>query len=316
TNTGGVNLGHGSVNISWGSALATSFESGIGSGNEFPVGTSTESFLVVNGFGDSAWCSFNVIVVDSIVPTIIAPANVTTCDIIVNGISATSSDNCSGEMITYNMTGATTGSGSGDVSGMTFNAGTTIVWYIVTDASGNQDSVSFNVIVPPLPVVTIDAFTNNTVCVYHTALALPNGTPAAGAHSGPGVGGGVFDPAIAGVGSHWIVYTYINAEECSESDSTEIIVDGCAGIEEIPELAGFNVYPNPSEGVFNVEFVNAASELFKIEITDVNGRLIYTVSTQSEMVELGIDISEEARGVYFMNISSDSHSVVQRIVKN
>jgi hypothetical protein len=56
--------------------------------------------------------------------------------------------------------------------------------------------------------------------------------------------------------------------------------------------------------------------LFSIEITDVNGRLVYKMSSQSEMVELGVNISEEARGVYFMNITSESHKVMQRIVKN
>ncbi|MFT6981502.1 MAG: hypothetical protein ACJAUD_000265 [Crocinitomicaceae bacterium] len=315
-NTGGDNSGNGMVIITYGGTTTTTFESGLGSGTVFPVGTSVETFSVVNAFGDSAWCSFNVTVYDSIVPTIADLVDVSSCDPVVNGLAATTYDNCTGETVSYNMIGATTGSGSGDANGMSFNVGTTTVWYIVSDASGNQDSTSFDVVINALPAVAIDAFPSTTVCIYNDPITLPAGTPAGGTYSGLGVTGFNFDPASAGNGAHWITYSYTDSLGCMNSDSTEIIVDACAGIDELPQLTGFVIYPNPSEGVFNVEFENSAAELFTIEITDVNGRSVYNVSTQSVMVELGINISEEARGVYFMNITSESHKVMQRIVKN
>lgn len=314
-NTGGDNSGNGMVIITYSGATTTTFESGLGSGAVFSVGTTVETFSVVNAFGDSAWCSFNVTVYDFIVPTIADLVDVSSCDPVVNGLAASTSDNCGNETVSYNLMGATTGSGSGDASGMSFNVGTTTVWYIVSDASGNQDSTSFDVVINALPTVAIDAFPNATVCVYHSATTLPVGTPTGGTYSGLGVTGSNFDPALAGNGTHWITYSYTDDLGCMNSDSTSIVVDPCAGIEELPQLAGFIVYPNPSEGVFNIEFENSAAELFNIEITDVNGKSVYKVSTQSGMVELGIDISEEARGVYLMNISSESHTVMQRIVK-
>jgi len=237
-NTGGDNTGHGIVIISYGGATTTALENGIGTGGTFPVGTTTEYYSVVNAYGDSATCSFTVTVVDTIMPTITSPTDVAGCDSIISGIAPTTVDNCP-LTITYDMTGATIGSGSDDVSGVDFNIGTTTVWYYAEDPSGNIDSSSFTV-----------------------------------------------------------------------------TVNDCAGIQENPELVGFNVYPNPSEGLYTFEFDNASMENYLIEIFDVDGRSVYNTSTDAEFVKEVIDIREEARGVYLMKINSDSHSGVYRLVKN
>ena len=45
--------------------------------------------------------------------------------------------------ISWTMTGATVGSGTGSVKGEAFNTGITTVQYIVADPDGNEDSCSF-----------------------------------------------------------------------------------------------------------------------------------------------------------------------------
>lgn len=147
TSTGG-RIGNGEIVISYQSApVSTNQTLGLGSGASFPIGVTTNTFVATNNFG-SASCSFNVTVIDVDVPTITCPNDTTICDTIattINGIAASSTDNCSGETITYILSGATTGSGSGDVSGTTFNNGVTTVLYMATDSSGNTDSCTFNV---------------------------------------------------------------------------------------------------------------------------------------------------------------------------
>jgi len=55
-------------------------------------------------------------------------------------------DNCVANL-SYTLSGATSGSGSGNVTGLTFNAGVTVVTYTVTDNGGNQASDNFSVTV-------------------------------------------------------------------------------------------------------------------------------------------------------------------------
>lgn len=62
------------------------------------------------------------------------------------GWDAIGTDDCGVASLTYNMTGATTGSGT-SLNGVTFNAGVTIVTWTVTDNSGKYATCDFNVTV-------------------------------------------------------------------------------------------------------------------------------------------------------------------------
>jgi len=146
--TSGGRVGNGEIIISYlGAAVSTSQTLGLGTGVAYPIGVTTNTYVATNNFG-SATCSFNVTVVDVEAPIISCPSDTTVCDTtatIINNIAPITSDNCSGETVTYTLSGATTGSGTGDASGTTFNNGITTVKYIVADAVGNLDSCSFNV---------------------------------------------------------------------------------------------------------------------------------------------------------------------------
>lgn len=318
-NAGGVNVGNGMVIITYGNggSVTTTLASGIGSGGTFPVGISTEEYLVVNSLGDSASCSFTVTVVDDTAPVVTCPANVTSCDSIVNGIAPTSSDNCPGETVTYTMTGATTGSGANDASGSNFNVGVTTVWYIATDASGNQDSSSFDVTVLPLPTVTLGTFANDTICSYAMPVALPIGTPSSGTYSGTGVSGTDFDPAISGVGSHVVTYSYTDTVTgCSNSSSTTIVVDACLGISENDGINGLSIYPNPSDGMYTVEFSNESLEMVDFKIVDVNGKLVQTATSNDKQINQHLDIRNHSNGVYILKVNAGSKSGVYRLTKD
>ena len=95
-------------------------------------------------------------------PTINCPSDLTVDtggapSTIVNNIAPTANDNCDVPTVTYSLFGATTGSGNTDASGTSFNAGTTLVTYTATDASGNSVDCSFNVTITSTPtsIVTI-----------------------------------------------------------------------------------------------------------------------------------------------------------------
>ena len=168
-NTGGANSGNGQVIISWGKSAITTQTAGLSSGASYPVGVTTNLFQVTVG-PLIATCSFTVTVVDTTSPTITCPANVVSCDSLVNGLAPTTTDNCTGETVSYILTGATSGSGSSDASGTLFNTGITNVQYVVTDAAGNQDSCIFTVEV--LPELTGSVTT--TICNHDSVVV--NGT--------------------------------------------------------------------------------------------------------------------------------------------
>lgn len=93
---------------------------------------------------------------------------------------------------------------------------------VVTNPAWNDFSNPAFALANELPAVTLDAVA--TLCESATPVVL-NATPVGGTFAGPGVSGGVFDPAVAGQGIHNVVYTYTDAFGCSNTADIQVEVD-------------------------------------------------------------------------------------------
>lgn len=78
---------------------------------------------------------------------------------------------------------------------------------------------------------------------------------------------------------------------------------------------GFNIFPNPNSGDFFIEnkVEVANSEIGKVEIIDIYGRIVYSVN-QVDDESLHISLPEIISGLYFVNIERDGISYVEKIV--
>lgn len=71
------------------------------------------------------------------------------------------------------------------------------------------------------------------------------------------------------------------------------------------------VFPNPSNGVFNV-FANENKQCPKIEIYNLLGKKIYQSETKNWKSE--IDLSKQPNGIYFISIETDKRVAVQKLI--
>lgn len=101
-------------------------------------------------------------------------------------------------------------------------------------------------------------------------------------------------------------------------DNIEIVTT--IGIEEEKMgLAGFNVFPNPSHGDFNIEIEALKEDTYTVQLLDLNGRVI-DVMLNNEKLNAGLHIlngnfeGRLADGVYLVNITNTNGSVVKRIL--
>lgn len=131
----------------------TDLTAGLASGSLFPVGTTTNTYVVTDGVGLTATCSFDITVIDVELPSITCPGDISQdndpglCEATVSFADPALVDNCPGA--TFTQTGGLT-------SGSDFPVGTTVNTYEVTDASGNTATCSFNITVvdAELPSIT------------------------------------------------------------------------------------------------------------------------------------------------------------------
>lgn len=108
--------------------------------------------------------------------------------------------------------------------------------------------------------------------------------------------------------------------ECFSQNSQSLYptydaANGCAlitSVKEKEEFAGISVYPNPSNGKFQLKSTNQKFVL--LEITDVLGNIILKKQTQQETTD--IDLSEHPNGIYFIKTAdSKGNYLAKKIVK-
>ena len=132
----------------------------------YPIGTTTITWTIVDASGNITVCT-QLITVNDLLPTLTCPP-----DLVVQAdyeqpfasgvtlLSPTFDDNCPDSTLTWIMTGATTGTGNTDPSGInivpspnTFNLGVTTIEYTFTDFHGHVDTCSFTVTVESEPII-------------------------------------------------------------------------------------------------------------------------------------------------------------------
>jgi HYR domain len=146
-------------------------------GANFPLGTSTINCMVVDAFGHSAQCSFQITVKDMTPPALLCPASITQstdpnqCTAIVN-YTVTAIDNCDGP-VTATCT---------PPPGAAFPKGTMTVTCTATDSLNNQSSCSFPVTINDTqpPQITCPAnITAKTPQAGNTCVVVNYTTPTA-----------------------------------------------------------------------------------------------------------------------------------------
>jgi gliding motility-associated-like protein len=131
---------------------------------------------------------------------------------------------------------------------------TYVVKLLAYSGQGCVDSVKKSISVYPIPQITFDSL--NPVCVNQPAFHIAGvsetaGLSGIGVFSGNGISAdGLFNPAIAGVGTHQINYLFTTASGCTSFKAREIIVSPLPAI-HLPAyfhiLKGEQVELNPGQ---------------------------------------------------------------------
>lgn len=215
---------------------------------------------------------------------------------------------CDGDMVTLSSSYGTGNVWSTSESTASIDVSTTNTFSVThTDANGcSSVSDPISIIVNALPTVTFGALSD--LCDYNAAITLTQGIPAGGLYSGTGTAGTSFDPSVAGIGTHTLTYDYTDANGCSASATSDIIVDGCLSLEDI-QTSELSIFPNPINNELNILLLGD----FDFEIIDSRGRLVANGNGNDTIT---INTSNYESGIYLVKIKSDQLSSTVRIVKN
>lgn len=130
---------------------------------------------------------------------------------------------------------------------------------------------------------------------------------------------------IPGVSSNIILYeaeNYIKLNtgfKATQNCSFRAKIDACTidGIREVNEPVSDEhllIFPNPNTGVFSVVVPQTLAENGQLVVYDHTGKVIYTQQVVPEQRNVMLDLSLEAKGIYFIRIADLQSSETEKVV--
>jgi hypothetical protein len=112
-----------------------------------------------------------------------------------------------------------------------------------------------------------------------------------------------------------IVMIKMDIRNASEEDKKKFR-EQIGACDEKLEMDKMNLYPNPSDGKFNLKFNLKNKEDAEVTVYDIQGKQVYNEKLPQFTGEYNkpIDISSNSKGVYFVKIQQGKHSQVKKIV--
>ncbi|MBC8485965.1 MAG: T9SS type A sorting domain-containing protein, partial [Bacteroidetes bacterium] len=212
---------------------------------------------------------------------------------------------------------------------MYFNAGSFYVTLIVSDGV-NSDTLSVEdyITVNSVPEIPGTPLGDTAVCTNYGIISeyITTGSPNADSYVWdiqPAEAGTVEGSGTTGTVSwtdNWEGTATIRVKainDCGESEFSEgfeVLCEICTGIKENNTL-NFEIYPNPNNGLFTINF--AANKLEKADIKVLNnlGKVVYeTYDVQINNNTISINIKALDSGIYFIILTNRDNVVKEKII--
>ncbi len=107
---------------------------------------------------------------------------------------------------------------------------------------------------------------------------------------------------------------------CDSSGCTITLTDTCnlsTGLNSSPqEVLGFSLSPNPADEEVQIHIKLKTAQEGKLELLNLNGRLLQSFSTQGEEISLSISLKDLPDGTYLLRFTTQSGSMTKKILKS
>ncbi len=185
--------------------------------------------------------------------------------------------------------------------------------YTYENENGCENSATQTIQVNALPEVTLASFEN--VNDSTVAFELTGGLPLGGNYSGNGVIGDSFDPTTVGIGVYVITYAYTDENGCENFATQTIEVEETLGVNDIANGINFNLYPNPNNGILNLDINSVNYSNFDVKIFNQIG-----INVLSEQINLtnnttfNFNLKNLTTGIYFFTLQNKQVNYTTKIV--
>ncbi|MEO6884569.1 MAG: T9SS type A sorting domain-containing protein, partial [Bacteroidia bacterium] len=105
-----------------------------------------------------------------------------------------------------------------------------------------------------------------------------------------------------------------NSNGCSSTSATDTVVN--TGIATNNLINSFNVFPNPNNGNFEVDFSVSNMDNYTIEIHNAIGQLVYQeyLSNYTGKYAKQINLSNFGKGIYMLSLTNSHNQNIKKLI--
>lgn len=281
-------------------AVSVTQTAGLPSGSIFPIGTTQNVFRIIDGAGNDSIVSFSVTIVPQGQPVLTGLLEI-----------------CQNEAPVDISLGQPTmvWQGAGIMGGNVFNPslagpGRHQLSYTFTDDYNCSVSGSITVTVLPVPLTPVIIQAGTTTLGVQGAY-----TTYQWYRDGQIIPGAVNSTLSYTIGGNYQVMVG-NASGCLNYGAGFVVGQGSGGIgiEEL-DLTTLEVYPNPTDGLVNIQLNTSQATELQVELYSLEGKMIYQRKSQtSEKGLLSLDFGHLPVATYILRISNQEGVANHRII--
>jgi hypothetical protein len=182
---------------------------------------------------------------------------------------------------------------------------------IGTDENGCTNVATIDIIVHELPEVTANA-SDILICEGGTVTLTGSGAETYTWNNG------VTDGAPYTLAStNTFTVTGTDENGCADTDEITVSTEVCTGVKKAANNISLEVYPNPNNGKFTLQFDSKKSQMIEVIVYDSKGQIQYrgfensTIGQVSKSLDLNL-----TKGIYQIQLISDDVNSTQKIVVN
>jgi hypothetical protein len=107
-------------------------------------------------------------------------------------------------------------------------------------------------------------------------------------------------------------FTLVNNDVNTSNDSSSVILRSSLSSNQVPaDQMGVTIYPNPSNGVVSIK--NNGFQSLQIHVLDVSGKLVRQFNQMGNETRT-LDLSSEAKGIYFIQMTNGTTSSTEKVL--
>jgi len=115
------------------------------------------------------------------------------------------------------------------------------------------------------------------------------------------------------VGSAWYTYRWYLQKADNFDLAIFPVICATTGIDNIINDNNISMYPNPAFNQFTIDFSGYKRTDAIVEVYNMVGKLVKSISSNGLTDKMVIDISNESAGIYFVNIKTPEGSIMKKL---